>query len=470
MKKIVIIFVILSMLVTQGVISVAAEATDTSGENSAITSGYYSVDASTAMLGSDQLVENAKAAFLYEANSETLMYAWNADVQMYPASLVKIVTALIAVEKGNLSDTVTVSESAVSSVPYNAVSADLQAGEQLTLEDLLYCMLTGSANDAAAVIAEFIGGSLNSFVDLMQQWTLNLGCTGTQFMNAHGLHDENQYTTARDVVRILDAAIDNEDFFTIFSTTNYTVDATNMSEPRELTSSNSLLDSTSRLYYDSRVLAGRTGVTEDGRRCLAAVSENNGMRLISVVMGAESVYQEDGYTAISVGGYIETSDLLDAGFDGYKTSQILYANQALKQCAVADGDSEVVLGPLSAVSTVLPEGATSADLTFRYADNLLTAPVEAGQKVSNVQVWYGGMCIAQTDLYAMNSVDVKSAEQNTDIVQENNDGWSQPLTILIVLLLGVVIAIILLRFAAKLKLLAAKYRSKRYRRSRRRSK
>lgn len=447
----------------------ASEILDQNSNAAEIANSCWSIDADTALLGTEQRVKNVKAAFLYEANSQTLMYAWNADEPMYPASLVKIMTALIAVERGSLTDSVTVTESAISSVPYDAVSAELLAGEVLSLEDLLYCLLVSSANDAAVVIAEHISGSQSAFVEEMNRYAQELGCTGTRFINAHGLHDDAQYITARDAVRILDAAMRNETFRTVFTAVNYVVAATNKSEERELTSGNYLMDTASKLYYDARVIGGRTGVTQDGRRCLAAAAENNGMLLISVVMGAESVYQEDGYSAISIGGYKETSSLLDAGFVGYKSAQILFANQTLRQCKVTDGDSDVVIGPQLSVSTVLPENVSASDLSFRYSDEDFKAPIEAGQRLSNVTIWHGNTCVAQADLYAMNSVRSVSASQQLNTTAETDGQWGVVFWIVFGAVAGILIIVAVLRFARKIKILAAKKRSKRYRRSRRRS-
>ncbi len=475
MKKIAIFctFILIFSLFNFSAVNVAlADDIDFVAENSdaSVIRGCHSLDGQAALLGTGQLTENVQAAFLYEANSDTVMYAWNADAQMYPASLVKVLTALIAVENGNMDAPVTVTQSAVDSVPYNAVSADLVAGEVMTLKDLLYCLLVDSANDAAAVIAEHISGSQTAFVSEMNVYAQQLGCSSTQFMNVHGLHDASQYTTARDAARIMKAAIENDVLKEIFATTNYTVAATNMSEARELTSGNSMMDKGSYLYYDARVIAGRTGVTEDGTRCFASVAESNGMRLISVVMGSESIYEEDGYTAISVGGYKETKTLLDAGFTGYKSVQILYADQALIQCKVADGTSDVVLGPNVSLSTVLPEDISKTDLDFRYTNNIFSAPLQAGDIISSVQIWYGGICVAEAELCAMNTVSHANAsvdqpqQQNT---QTDTAGWLVTV-LLIVVGIGVIFAVI--KFSGKIKAYFVTLRRKQYRRNRRRSK
>ncbi len=468
MKKTGILFLILCFLICF-VCTPAFASSQSTGETTVSSSSCHGVDAPGALLGIQKIVDNAKAVMLYEASSDTLLHAWNADERMYPASFVKIMTAWIAAESGRHEETVTVSEAAVSSLPQSAVSADLVAGEQLTLQQLIYCLLVGSANDAAAVIAEHISGNQSAFVQLMNSKAQEIGCTGTQFANAHGLHDDAQYTTARDAARILSAAMKNDLFRTVFTTVSHTVPATNMTGERALVSGNSMLDSTSKLYYDARVIGGRTGVTEDGRRCLASVAENNGMQLICIVMGSETVYQDDGYSAISVGGYHETTELLNAGLDGYKAVQILFANQSLRQVAVADGDSDVIMGPQISVSAVLPEAVTMTDLSMRYSDEPVQAPVAFGQRISSVEIWYGNMCVAQAELFALNSVGQKNSIVTP--LEVHNDGgvWKTVAWISVAIILILALIFLLPRFLKKVRLLTVRYRSKHYRRSRRRS-
>lgn len=472
MKKICIFCLVFLVLVPRLVFAEALnESTDVTNaqiqQNSVNSS--HGIDAQTAMLGVGQLVKNVQTAFLYEANSDTLMYALDSDAQMYPASFVKVMTALIAVEKGNVDDVVTVTGSAISSVPGDAVSAKLLEGENLTLKDLVCCMLVGSANDAAAVIAEHISGSQESFVETMNLRAKQMGCVGTNFTNAHGLHNDAQFTTARDAARILNEALDNELFYSIFTTTKHLVPETNMSAARSLVTGNSMMDPGSALYYDARVIGGRTGVANDGRRCFIAAAENNGMRLISVVMGAESVFQEDGYSVVTIGGFKETTELLNAGFNGYRTAEILYAGQILKQCPVTDGTSDVYLGSRVSVSTVLPEEIEPSGLTFRYVSDGFSAPISAGERLADLEIWYGSMCVAKTDLYAMNSVEHLNSVRFVD----NKSFVAEPnITVIIVILVicGVFAALLLWKGWHRIKVLTANRRSKRYRRNRRRSK
>lgn len=433
--------------------------------NSAVTSGSFSLDASIPMLVTDKLVDNVRSAVVYEVNSQTLMYAWNPDVQMYPASLVKIMTALIAVEKGNMEEIVTVSQGALSAVASDAVSAKLIADEKITLEDLLYCLLLGSANDAAAVIAEYISGSQGAFVDVMNQYAQEIGCSATHFTNPHGLHDDNQHTTARDSAKILEHALKNPLFKAFFTATERTVTATNLSPERRLVTGNSMMDTSSQLYYDSRVIGGRTGVTQDGRRCLAAAAEANGMLVISIVMGAESVYQEDGYSAISIGGYKETTSLYNACLDGYKAAQVLRSEQILRQVQINDAQNDLLLAPQKSVYTVLPLDITADQLTMRYFDKPISLPITKGQHVSDVQIWHGATCVAQVELYAMNSL--YATETDTD---ENTGAGKayNPVWIILVVVIVTAGIFVYLRFSTRIKSYIDRKRRNRYRKSHKR--
>lgn len=472
MKLFRIISIILCVCLSfSGVASVDATAVLQQNEQMVADEGN-GLDAQVSYLGSGELVENAQAAFLYEVNSDTLMYAWNPDLPVSPSSLVKILTAYMAVTRGNLEDIVTVTEDVLAQVPYDAMTVELAAGEQMSLQDLVYCMMVGSANDAAAVIANHISGSQEAFVEEMNGFVQELGCTSTQLKNAHGLHNEEQFSTVRDLARILVAAMKNEAFMTFFSTVRYTVPATNLSEEREISSSNFLMNNEGmEIYYDSRVIGGRTGIADDGTRCLATAAESNGLQLICVLMGAESSYAEDGNTLV-YGGFKESVALYDAAFSGYRNVQILYKGQTLRQSNVINGTNDVILGSRTAVSAILPEGITQSDLNFRYSDiqEAFQAPVSMGEKLSRLEVWYGNICVAQADLFAMNTVESKldAAQQAVDTYD-----YMRPVKIILTVVLSLfavaLVILFALRIISKMRRFSKNSRNRRYRRDRRRS-
>lgn len=404
MKKNLILWILCVLMLSCTSFSVWAQESE---DDLTITNGCHSVDANMPLLGQGKLINNAQSIFLYETNSDSLLYAWNADAQMYPASLVKIMTALLVLERGTLSDEVTVQKSALNAVSSDAISVNLQVGEVLTVEQLLYCMLVQSANDAAAVLAEHISGTQTEFVELMNQRAQEIGCTGTVYTNAHGLHNDRQLTTAKDTCRILLEALKFDEFRKMFGTVYYTVPATNLHSERFLATKNYFMNTDEfGIHSDNRVTGGRTGTTTNGFQCVASLSRSGNMELICVVMGARSEIGEDGYSIKNVGGFPETSALLDIAYGGYTMYEIVAPNQILSQQAVTNGDSDVFLASHDGFSTVIPKTMTPEQLVYRYGDSLHNnvAPIEKGQPISELQVWYQSFCLAQTDVYAMNKV------------------------------------------------------------------
>ncbi len=437
-----------------------------------VTGGCSTLDAQVPVLGSVQLVSNTAAAILYETNTDTLMYAYNADTQAQPASLLKIMTALIAIEKGSMDDAVTVREETLDTLPIDAAVVGLEIDEVLTVNDLLYCMMVSSGNDAAVVLAEHIMGTQEAFVAEMNRYAAEFGCTGTNFTNVTGLHDKNQYTTARDVAKILSKAIGNEQFCQAFGAKTYDMSKTNKSEVRNLATQNFLINNDRvEIYYDERVNGGRTAVNNDRTRSIASVAESNGMELICVVIGARSQFENDGYTEKVFGGYDETKQLLDMAFNGYKTAQVLFADQVLQQSSVLNGNCDVSVGVKDPVYSVIPQNADINGLDYRYAEEAgLSAPIEKGQKLSALQIWNGPICIAQTETYAMNSVGVAGAVFNDDTAK--NGQTSVFLIVLCVLggIFAVLLVIFLILFGLRrYRIAKVKLQSRRHSRNRRRS-
>ena len=226
----------------------------------------------------------AKAALLIDLNTNRVVYEQDADERVYPASLTKIMTCLIALENGNLSDVVTVSESALADLDEDSSVAGLVVGEQMTLENLLYCMMVVSGNDACNVIAEHVAGSVTDFVRMMNQRAYELGCTNTHFNNPHGLHDENHYTTARDLAIITQAALKSENFRQIVDTYEYKLPDDNMRQniPKLKTTNMLIYQSMSNSLYYPRAHGIKTGYTSQAGRCVISAAKSSGMYLLDV--------------------------------------------------------------------------------------------------------------------------------------------------------------------------------------------
>ena len=411
--------------------------------DTSVVSGCHSIDGQVPLLGSLKITENMQSAVMFEVSTGTLMYAWNADQQLHPAGLVKILTALVAIENGNMTDAVIVKQDVLDQIEESSRTSKLQADEVLTVEQLLYCVCVSGSNDAALVLADHIGGSVAGFVTMMNKRAQEIGCTNSNFTNVHGLHDDQQLSTARDIARILSAATQNEQFITFFGTTHYDLAATNKSESRSLQTNNHMMHTDLyQIYYDQRITGGRTGVDTEGLNHFAATAQVENMQIVSVVMGSASKVNDRSIVE-KLGAFGETKELLDKGFDGFTTAQLLFEGQALKQYTVNNGASDVVVGPKISVSAVIPKQTTTNTLSYRYKEieDAFNAPISEGAHVSNLEIWYGTVCLAQAELFAMNRVGV-----NYPIVEEKDGtglGW---LKVILILLLVAVLVFVVYRF------------------------
>ncbi len=438
--------------------------------DSSVVSGSHSLNAASPIWGSGKLLETAGAAMLYELNSETVMYAWNPDLQVYPAALVKIMTCLLALENGNLTDEITVTSTAMATLPKGVYQ--LEIGEKWTLEQLLYCLMVGGYNDAAVVIAEYVAGSQQGFINMMNRRAKEIGCTSTNFANASGLHDPEQLSTTRDLVKILNEALRNELFFQFFSETSFTLPKSDFAESRYMETTNYMMTFTvTAEYYDNRVTGGRTGVTESRERCLVVTAKSNGLHYIAIVMCAKATANEEG-DIIRFGSYEEVKELLNLGFDGYEVKQILGEDQILTQYPVLDGQNSVSVGPSESRYSILPADTLTTQLSYRYDNSNIafTAPVKAGEPVNNVQVWYGNVCIAQSPIITKNSSAVNIIEDQSVMIEQNNEGLMITLRVIAILATVVLIIALGVYVVRFMRTASRRAQHRRRRASRRRSK
>lgn len=371
-----------------------------------ISNGCRTINGTTPLGGSDKILKSAQAAFIYEMNTETIIYAYNPDTRLYPGSLAKIMTALIAIEEGNLDQVVTFSTQWNKTLPAQSIVAKLKEGEEITLEALVYWTMLYSANDAALNIAGYIGGNQENFVEMMNKRAAEMGCTDTHFTNAHGLDDPEQYTTARDMAKIVMEASKNETFAKVFGSVGYTVPPTNRTEKERV------IESDNHLIYQlilpkfnrKEVTGGKTSSTGGSGSSLVCTAEKYDMKLVCVVMGTKREAQ-DGVVSY-YGNFEEMFDLLDFALDGFRIKRVLYPDLALSQFPVERGDCDVVGYPDISVNSVLPIDCTLNNLILRYdvEGGGLYAPIAADQKIATVQVWYRTSCVTEAQLYAMNAV------------------------------------------------------------------
>lgn len=238
---------------------------------------------------------SAESAILMDAASGAVLYEKEADTKRYPASITKVMTALLTIEKCNMSDIVTFSSAAVNGIEAGSSSAGINVGAQITVEDTLYAMMLVSANEAAAALAEHISGSTEEFAKLMTQRAKELGCTGTNFNNPHGLPDENHYTTAHDMALILQEAMKHDEFRKIASADSYTLKASDtLTNTLELWNHAKILRENSEYYYEP-VEGAKTGYTQAALNTLVTYAKKDNVELLCVILkdyGADNSYYD----------------------------------------------------------------------------------------------------------------------------------------------------------------------------------
>ena len=312
---------------------------------------------------------SATSAILMDAESGRVLYEQNADRQMLIASTTKIMTALVAIREGDLSETVTVSREAAYT---EGSSMYLKEGEQLTLETLLYGLMLCSGNDAAVAIAEQIGGSQTGFASLMNETARELGMENTSFANPNGLDAEDHYSTARDMAVLACAAMENETLARIVSTRTVTIGG------RTMTNHNKLLG------YMQGCIGLKTGYTKAAGRTLVSCAERNGQRLVAVTL-------QDG------NDWADHQALYEYGFSAYPMQRLAVLGQEVKRWSVKGGSKSQV--PLVAAESLAWPKADGEILETRWElDETLMAPLAAGTKVGQAVFLLNGSEIGRVDL------------------------------------------------------------------------
>ena len=247
-----------------------------------------------------------ESAILMEVDTGAVLYSKNADVPLYPASTTKLMTALLVVENCSMDEIVTFSDEAIDNTEWGSSRIGIMKGEELTVEQCLYGLLLGSANEVAYGLAEHVGGDLDTFVQMMNDRAAEIGCTNTHFVNSSGLPDNDHYVSARDLALIAKTFFSNETLSLISGTTKYVIPSTNKtSEQRPQENHHKMLPG--KKYAYEGIVGGKTGFTTDARQTLVTCAQREGMRLVCVVMKDESPHQ-----------FTDTADLLDYGFASFK--------------------------------------------------------------------------------------------------------------------------------------------------------
>ena len=330
----------------------------------------------------------AEGAILLEANTGTLLYAKNIDEKLYPASITKLMCCLVAVENCALDEVITVSQSAIDANASDGSSMGLTAGEQLTLEELLYGILINSANEGCNVVAEHIAGSIDAYVDMMNARAATLGCTGTHFVTANGLYNEDHYTTAHDMALIGVAFFSHDNLCRIASTPRYTI-------PETATHGEHVLHSKNKLYaggdYEYADLVGsKTGFTNASRQTLVSCAERGGMRLVAVILKEESPLQ-----------FADTVELFEYGFnnfsmidpDEFETGYTISNSGFFNSGTDIFGSTAPLLATAPSAGVVLPGTLTFADLSSGISYDDLSE-----NAIAKIEYSYSGVNLGSTDI------------------------------------------------------------------------
>lgn len=344
----------------------------------------------------------SQSGILIDAGTGKVLAAKDSNKKMYPASLTKIMTAIIAIELGDLSDVITVDDD----TPYEISGSHiaLEPGEILTLKDLLYSLMLPSANDAASAIAKHYGGSTDEFVKLMNNKARELGALNTNFVNPHGLHNENHYTTATDLAIITRYAMKNDLFRTIVSTKKYEIQATNKkSEIRYFTTLNKMLyySSTKQIYVDGKWISPlydgtegvKTGYTPEAGNCLVASVKKNGTELIVVTLNG-----------VSLDMYEDAHNLFNYGFNGYQSSTLIYKNTFIQNLEIKNGDSKEISVITESDFTTLIEKGSIDNIKSNIIINDISLPLEKNAVIGKMEFLLDGKVIGSINLISPTTV------------------------------------------------------------------
>ena len=332
-------------------------------------------------LAEEELQLASQAAVLIDADTGTVLYEKNMHEQLYPASITKLMTALLAMEALEPEQVLTVSQTAVKAVPRTSSHIGLLAGERLTVDQALYAIGMESANDAANVLAEAVGGTLEGFAEKMNEKARQLGAYNTHFTNANGLPDGNHVTTAYDMALITAAALKQEGLANYFSTVTYTLSATNLSSARSFNNKDRLLPGGQ--YYYEGVLLAKTGWTTAAQGTFAAAVKKGETTLVAVTL--KSPMLEDKYK--------DTRKLMDYGFSHYASVKVS-AEQITAQLQL--GEYTPVKG--QKYTYLIPAGSLFTDIRYSLSED--TALLEDGplQLTASVDAVLDGTVLPQVQV------------------------------------------------------------------------
>ena len=353
---------------------------------------------SSIVLADNDLTVDAKAALIVETNTGKTIYEKNAEDENYPASVTKILTAILTIENCELEDTATVSSTAISNIPQGYVIAPLYIGEEISIKDLLYALMLKSANDAAYVLAEHVGGSVEGFSKMMNDKAEELGCKNTHFVNPNGIHNVNHYTTAYDMYLISKYAMENKTFAKIVSTYQYTLSATNKHpyKNRVMKNTNNFVNP-KNWYHDEKVKGIKTGTTAQAGNCLITDSQKDGLEFITVVLGAKTANSK----------FSETKKMINYSFENYTLTELHKKGDIIKTIEVEKATEDtkklniIISNEITTMNNKnIKKEEMEPEIELKQD---IVAPIKVGEELGTIKynvdgIEYNAKLLAETDV------------------------------------------------------------------------
>ena len=351
---------------------------------------------------------DAEIIYMISLDTDAVIVDLNSDQKVAPASITKLVTAMVTLENCEDYDAVVEASSyAIRSLDgTNSSTAGIKVGEELTVRQLLYCLMVASANDAANVLAEYVAGDIDKFVIMMNDFVALLGCENTHFLNPHGLDAQGHYTTAKDLAVIYRYCLQNALFTEIAGTFETEIPATNKTDyARHLINTNNLLNDRIPDYYSPYVKNGKTGTTDDAGHCVISSASKDGYNYLLVVLRADFYdYDEDGYDENMA--FVESQKLYKWAYDNLRLREVANPSLNVAEAKVTLGKKYdyVSLVPAEPITALVPIGVNAESVLPEPIPEVtkfeVQAPVRKGDVLGRATIRYAGQTIAEVDLVA----------------------------------------------------------------------
>ncbi len=368
----------------------------------------------------------AASGIVMDMNSGAVLYAKKPDEKHYPASITKLLSVLVALNHAQMTDKVTFSDASVAFLQWNDAQIGMRPGEELSMENALYGMLLASANEVSYAVAEnvgnqYLGGGYDAFIREMNRTAEELGCTGSNWVNANGLHDENHYTTAHDMALIASAVYKKDDFRRLEATLEQRIPPTNLVNEERILDQNHKMLWAENYYYYPYAKAGKTGYTDQAKTTLVTMADNGELQLAAVVL----------YT-YGVDAYTDTRSMYDYAFDNFRKITLKDVEDTGEIEAFTDENAYVVV-PKDIEFSQLERNITVPDnaaINNTVSDNITSDNAASNNTVSNngaasktarITYLYQGQCagtaeviLTDTAYEALTGVKVVSGEEQND--------------------------------------------------------